>query len=117
AVEPHMIDEEIVLGPEDIERDLEGTRKAEARVNAFFRQGAGGRFQTRSGGVLSPTRVETAGGIARRLVDRCPADTQQRYRTLLSFEPVMPGDGDYGTLIGAACNIVEAELRRLLATP
>jgi hypothetical protein len=113
-----MTEEDIVIGPDDIERDLEGTRKAEARIAAFFRRGEGpGWVRTRGGAPAPPAIAESPAGIGRCLVARCPADTQQRYRTLLHFERAMPLDGDYGSLIAPACHILEAELRRLLGTP
>ena len=112
-----MTEEDTLIGPEDIERDLEGSRKAEARLAAFFRRGDGaGRVRTR-GGSLGPSLEETRGGIGRQLMARCPAETQQRYRTLVQFERAMPNDGDFAILIAAACAILEAELRRLLAAP
>jgi hypothetical protein len=114
-----MTEEDILIGPEDIERDLEGSRKAEARIAAFFRRGEGaGHVRTRGGsGSLAPSPEETPGGIGRQLMARCPSETQQRYRTLVHFERAMPADGDFAILIAAACAILEAELRRLLASP
>jgi hypothetical protein len=113
-----MTEEDIAISAEDIERDLEGTRKAEARIAAFFRRGEGpGWVRTRGSLPAPPTPPPTPDGIGRRLVARCPADTQQRYRTLLHSETAMPPDGEYGILIAAACAILEAELRRLLAVP
>jgi hypothetical protein len=114
-----MSEDDIMIGPEDIERDLEGTRKAEARIAAFFRRGeAAGGMRRRGGGPPAPPpAAEAPAGVGRRLVARCPADTQQRYRTLLHFEGAITPDGDFGSLISPACAIVEAELRRLLAHP
>jgi hypothetical protein len=113
-----MTGDDIPISLEDIERDLEETRKAEARIAAFFRRGeAVVPIRTR-GGTSSPLPpLETPTGIGRLLMARCPADTQQRYRTLLHSETAMPADGDHGLLIGAACAILEGELRRLLADP
>src|SRR5947209_1578658 len=110
-----MTDDDLLLSPDDIERDLEGARQAEARIAAFFRRGEGGLVRTR-GAAPAPPPPQPLDGVGRRLVARCSADTQRRYRTLLHFENSMPADGDYGTLIGPACNILESELRRLLAT-
>src|SRR5438309_2113237 len=104
-----MTEEDIVIGLDDIERDLEGTRKAEARLAAFFRGGKGPRVRTRGGVPPALKPPEALTGIGRRLVARCPAEAQQRYRTLLHFERAMPPDGDHAILIAAACAILEAE--------
>ena len=108
--------DDVLISPEEIERDLEGTRKAEARVEAFFARGAGpARVRTRGGTAAEPPDV--AQGVGRRLIARCPADTQQRYRTLLRVEAGMLEDDDYGALIGPGCYILEGEVRRLLTAP
>src|SRR5438128_1325663 len=55
-----MTEEDIVIGLEDIERALDGTRKAEARIAAFFRAGKGPpRVRTR--GSTRPTACGTPG--------------------------------------------------------
>jgi len=112
-----MLAEDIAIGLEDIERDLDGTRKAETRLAAFFRGGGPPRVRTRGAPLPAPAPTEAPPGVGRCLVARCPVETQQRYRTLLHFERAMPSDGDHGILIAAACAILEAELRRLLADP
>jgi hypothetical protein len=113
----HMSEDDIVIGPGDIERDLEGTRKAEARVAAFFRGDTAAGRRTLGSRAVPPATADQPGGVGRRLVARCPGDTQQRYRTLLHIEGAMTPDGDFGSLISPACAILEAELRRLLAVP
>src|SRR4051812_14265077 len=111
-----MIDEDVPISLAEIERDLQGTRKAEARVEAFFARGAGpARVRTRGGTATEPPDV--AQGVGRRLIARCPADTQKRYRTLLRVEAGMIDDDDYGTLIAPGCYLPEGEVRRLLTDP
>jgi len=111
-----MTDEDIQIGPEDIEYDLEGSRKAEARIAAFFRRGEGGtHVRTRGGSRPAPAIPETPSGIGGQLITRCPADIRQRYRTYLHLEGNMLSDGDYGSLIAPACAILEGTLRLLLA--
>jgi hypothetical protein len=109
-----MTEDDLIIGLEDLERDLDGTHKVEARLAAFFRGGKRPRVRTR-GSRPEPPPPAAAAGIGGRLMAGCPAETQRRYRTLVQIEPTMPPDGDHGILIAAACAILEAELRRLLA--
>jgi hypothetical protein len=113
-----MPDEIGVNSPEDIRYDLAGARKAESQVAEFF-----GKDQeaVRERALRTPvpprTRGRLKGPMGRELLDRCAEMTRTRYSTLLYFEERFPENGDYGYLIGPACQILETELDRLLTTP
>jgi hypothetical protein len=62
-------------------------------------------------------RVEDWAEHGRALIGRCGEQTQLRFRTLLELEGSFPDSGDYGFLIGPACQILEAEVARLLVEP
>lgn len=61
----------------------------------------------------------TRGGTVSRSVlpPRCPAEVQGRFQILLHLERTFPPDKDQGCIIFVGCQLLEAELDRLLTTP
>jgi hypothetical protein len=106
------------LRSSDIDLDLEGTRRAQDRLAEFF---ARAPDAVREWGRRTARGVPTHGGappgVGRGLIARCPAETQRRYDTLLYFEEYSRPQQDHAILVAAACQIVEAELERLLLAP
>lgn len=100
---------------DDIRHDWEGTRRVRERLTEFF---ARERDAARDCGLRRPVpslcRGEGQGEGGQLLVARCPDDTRRRYETLLYFEQKARTHEEYSILIAGACQIVEAELDRLL---
>jgi hypothetical protein len=71
----------------------------------------------------APRPVRTRGGSPRRrpprspLPPRCPAEVQSRYQVVLHLERTFPPDQDQGCVVFAGCQLLEAELNRLLTAP
>jgi hypothetical protein len=105
------------VGLSDIEEDIAATHQGQARIASFFPHAAESARPIRTrGGPLGLARTPLLRS-AHDLVARCAEETQKRCRTLLHFEANFPEGGDHGFLIGPACQIVEAELDRLLSGP
>src|SRR5947208_949326 len=113
-----MSEEPTIANIDDIYHDLEGTNRARDRLAEFF---AREPDAVHDEGFRRSTRLRTRGGaqpdVGHRLIAHCPADTRRRYDTLLYFEEKARQQEDYSILIAAACQIVEAELDRLLTAP
>jgi hypothetical protein len=113
-----MSDEPTVASLDDIYHDLEGSDRARDRLAAFFaREPDAVRGWGRTRTTRSPTQDAATLGVGQSLIARCPADTRLRYQTLLYFEENARHQEDYSILIAAACQIVEAELDRLVTVP
>jgi hypothetical protein len=99
---------------DDILEDVRCIQASEARSAEFLARTGGGLR-----GAEDPGGGDfTAGtGVGRGLLSQCPPGTRLRYETLLHAEATFPAGGDHGYLIGPACQILEAELDRLLAAP
>ena len=107
------------LSMKDIVYDLEGTRKAEDRIGAFFasisRSEAFRPRQTRNSDPPEGSRMAPP-KIGRSLLERCAESMRRRFETILYFEDTFRPGVDHGFLIGPACQVLESELDRLLVT-
>jgi hypothetical protein len=102
-----------VEGLDDILRDLEGSKRLEARQAGQIR---GGRGAIVTRGAPAEGRGP-ASGLGRQLLAGCGETTLRRYQTLLRFEAMLGPSDDFGYLIGPASQILEIELDRLLIEP
>src|SRR5947208_2431311 len=91
---------------EAIWHDIEGTRKSAGPLNAFL--------ACAPGAIYDRTRGPGEAGVGGRLLAVCPDNTRKRYDTLLALETSLSAQADHSCLIGAACQVLEAELNRLL---
>ncbi len=120
-----MSDEIAVRGPDDILHDVRGAETASRRIDAFLgppaapAKAAGGSAVLRAARAAAPAAASTAlpSRAGRRLLVRCPENTRKRYFTLLAVEEGFSSLEDYSVLISLACQILEAELERLVAGP
>ena len=102
---------------DDIQVDLACSRRNERAIASFFAENSAVPAM-RSVALPSGRRLDTAEGRGgQALLAHSPPDTRRRFETLLHFEQTMPPTGDYGVLIGPACQILETEVDRLLIEP
>jgi hypothetical protein len=114
----------MTAGPIDISRadildDLAASRRAAGRVASFFtgavKPPAGGtEREVKRKGPPEPERDRAESG--KGLIGACGPETQDRFSNLLYFEGRFPPHHDHAFLIAPACQIVEQELDRLVAT-
>jgi hypothetical protein len=98
----------------DILEDVRCIRAGEARSAELLARAGGG---LRGAEARREEDFAAGGGVGRTFLSQCPPGTRLRYETLLHAEANFPAGGDHGYLIGPACQILEAELDRLLAEP
>jgi hypothetical protein len=104
--------EDPIAGLADVALDLEASRHGLAR---FARELADAEHAvTAARRRLLPTR---GGGHRILLASRCPAEAQQRYHVLLHLERTFPPEHDQGCVIFVGCQLLEAELDRLVTAP
>lgn len=94
---------------EDIWFDLEGPKRSTTETPVLSQAR---RF-------VRSVRIDAQEALkpGRELVKACGQTTLRRFETLLHVERYFHSEGDYGYLIGPACQILESELDRLLASP
>jgi hypothetical protein len=108
-----MLDDHGNYDLNDILYDAECLRLSEAREATFFAVTGRVLRAGESSGGDAPPGAETG----QALIAQCPEQTRVRYETLLYAEATFPPTGEHGYLIGPACQILERELDRLVATP
>ncbi len=109
-----MATETTVESIEQLQFELEGSRKAENLLAHFDRYSASRRERS----VARPdVLLPLVRGWGRRLIAACTENSIRQYETLLRVELTFPPSSDYGILIVPASQILEAELDRLLVTP
>lgn len=105
---------------DEVEFDIEGTRKALARFREYLVENVGppgpGTPGVRTRG-LPPGPPLAPGQGGRRLVERCGENVRRRFETLLHFESTFPPELDHAYLIGPACQILESVLERVVLGP
>src|SRR5438552_1432530 len=98
---------------EDAALDLEAPRHGLAR---FARELADAERAV-AAARPNPPRTRSGAPPQRPLPPRCPAEVQGRYQILLHLERTFPPDQDQGCVIFVGCQLLEAELDRLVTAP
>jgi hypothetical protein len=105
------------ISPSDLDEDIAATERGREQIARFFARADEAVRPSRMRGWATGLPGVQESGVGHELVARCSEETQIRWRTLVYFETSFPSGGDYGFLIGPACQIVESELDRLLTVP